>query len=174
VPRTRRKIIIFLIAVVLIALTVFFALRGKDIPYRDEIEKFSYKYGVDIYLVTAIIKAESDFDRYALSSAGAVGLMQVMPNTAEWLCENMELAYDYDRLFEAEFNINLGTFYMSYLLKSFELDFALAAYNAGEGKVREWQSRGIGIEDIPYAETREYVKRVKFFEKELKNAIYLY
>lgn len=103
---------------------------------------------MDPNLVKAVIKAESDFDPMAISSAGAVGLMQLMPKTAEQLN-----VFD---PFNPEENIEAGVRYLSYLLNSFkgDLKMSLAAYNAGENLVRRHKTIP------PIEETRHYIKRV--------------
>lgn len=116
--------------------------------FNDIIIKASAKYGVDPALVKAVIMAESGYNHMAVSKKGAVGLMQLMPATANDL--------GVDDLFDPEHNINAGVRYLKKLLKQFEGDIslALAAYNAGSRNVRKFQ----GIP--PYKATRFYVKKV--------------
>jgi len=106
------------------------------------------KYHVDAALIHAVIKQESCYDRFALSPAGAEGLMQLMPDTAK--------RFSVSNSFIAKQNIMAGTQYLAWLLKRFKgnIRFALAGYNAGEGKVDRYK----GIP--PYKETRNYVKKV--------------
>ena len=125
-------------------------------------------------LIHAIIRQESEFYSGARSSAGALGLMQIMPNTAKYLARSMGLKYDKRRMLTDEvYNIRLGTKYVQELLKSFRgsLVLSIAAYNAGPGSVKRWiKSYGdprrmgidplVWIEMIPYDETRNYVSRV--------------
>ena len=116
--------------------------------YAEEISRASQKYNVDYNLVKAVIKAESNFNPKAVSRTGARGLMQLMPGTADYL--------QVDDSFHPEKNIDGGVRYLRYLLNLFNdnLQFALAAYNAGENAVL--RHRGIP----PYQETRTYVQRV--------------
>ena len=93
--------------------------------------------------------------------------MQITDKTAIWLCELLGEEYSEKKMFEEDFNIKLGTFYLSYLINKFEnLNTALASYNAGEGIVRGWlvgkqfSTDGVTIDNIPYKETRNYVKKV--------------
>ncbi|MEM7582577.1 MAG: lytic transglycosylase domain-containing protein [Acidobacteriota bacterium] len=122
--------------------------RLDDIPYGALIREAAERHGVDGLLVAAIIKAESSFDPCAISTRGAVGLMQVMPATAGGL--------DLDQLTEPERNIDLGTQYIRYLLKLYEgnLELALAGYNAGPTNVRRFG----GLP--PFRETQRYVEKV--------------
>ncbi len=137
-------------------------------PYRELVAAS----GLDETLVYALIKAESGFDEDAVSRAGAVGLMQLMPATAEFICRREGIAYDRERLTEGEYNLKIGCAYLSYLLDRFpKEETALAAYNAGEGTVSDWlkdeslSSDGMTLSRIPYAETEGYVKKIKKYKK---------
>ncbi len=142
--------------------------------YYDLIDKFAKKLKLDPALIFAIIREESRFDRLAVSPAGAMGLMQLMPNTAKREAKKISINLINDRdLFEPDKNIYIGAFYLSKLINEFDnVVFAIAAYNAGEAVVNSWirENRYDGIdefiEDIPYGETRTYVKRVltSYFE----------
>ncbi len=125
--------------------------RGTDLtrgPYADLINAISAEHGVDPLLVKSIIRAESNFDRRAVSRKGAQGLMQLMPDTA--------FRYAVRNSFDPEDNIRGGVQYLRFLHETFpdQLSFVVAAYNAGENAVLRHE----GIP--PYAETREYVRRV--------------
>ncbi len=117
-------------------------------------------------LLEAVILTESKFDEKAVSHVGAVGLMQLMPETAQWISEESGLPAD--ELSQPEQNIPLGAWYINYLLKKYHNNevLALAAYNAGRGNVDEWiqkegWSEGFSDPDqIPFPETREFVKAV--------------
>ena len=125
--------------------------RNEGQPYRLEtlITHFAQKFKLDRSLVKAVIKAESDFDPQVVSSQGAQGLMQLMPETAREV--------GVSNPFDPSESIYGGSFYLRKMLDSFDqnLDYALAAYNAGPGAVRKYG----GIP--PYAETQNYVRRVK-------------
>ncbi len=116
--------------------------------FDEIIKKASKKFGVDEQVIAAVINQESSFDRTAVSSAGAQGLMQLMPATAESL--------GVDNPFDAEQNIMAGTKYLRQKLDEFggSLPLALAAYNAGSGAVNKYG----GIP--PYKETQNYVSKV--------------
>ena len=125
--------------------------------YEGLIQQASDKFSVDPYLVKAVIKAESDFDYQAVSSKGAQGLMQLMPETAD----DMEVADP----FNPEENIFGGTRYLSLLLERYDNDknLALAAYNAGPERVEEYK----GIP--PFTETQQFIKRVLYYYKAYQN-----
>lgn len=128
----------------------------------------SDKYGVDPFIVLSIMREESRFDTQARSQAGALGLMQLMPQTAYAIDKKVNLNIkSHDHIFDIKANIHLGSYYITSLLKEFgSLPPAIAAYNAGEDVVRGWQRAGNYksldefIEDIPYEETKNFTKRV--------------
>src|SRR5207244_1238094 len=125
-------------------------------------------------LLLAIVRQESAFAPDAMSRVGARGLMQLMPGTASGVAKKMELPYSLDRLTsDGIYNLTLGRFYIEGLIDDFGGSYALAiaAYNAGPGRVRQWlrdfgdpRGRDIGMVDwielIPFNETRAYVQRV--------------
>ncbi|MBO7187575.1 MAG: lytic transglycosylase domain-containing protein, partial [Clostridia bacterium] len=131
---------------------------------------YSQKNDLSPYLVYAVILAESSFNKNVVSSAGAVGLMQVMPSTAKFIAKNLgEIEYD---LFDAKTNIKFGTYYLRYLLDKFSvLETALLAYNAGEGTVKNWLKNseyskdGVSIFNVPFKETREYLEKILKYQK---------
>ncbi len=139
--------------------------------YWDSIVTYSKKYGQDPFFIAAIIREESQFQPVALSPAGARGVMQVMPQTGEWVARNANVAgFDRSRLFEPDMAINVGTWYIGHLMKRFRNDplYVAAAYNAGPEAVSSWLSRNgsasverdVFVESIPFSETRGYVKKV--------------
>ena len=142
-------------------------------PYRPTIENYSARWKVDKFLTIAVMKVESNFTEAAHSSSGAVGLMQIMPETAAWIAYQLgeepdKVAENIDNLREPETNIRYGTWYLAELEDEFNGNdvLALAAYNAGRGNVHEWIEKNhwsenfSAVDEIPYAETRDYVKRV--------------
>ncbi|MDP3058825.1 MAG: lytic transglycosylase domain-containing protein [bacterium] len=137
-------------------------------PHGELIESYAAAADVDPLLVAAIIYVESGFNTRAVSSKGARGLMQLMPKTAIWLAEEIgEQGFELEKLFDAETNIMLGTFYLSSLLRQFgSLPVALAAYNGGRGNVKiwltekHWTGLRADVAQIPFAETRHYVEKV--------------
>ena len=151
-------------------------------PYRSTLENYSSRWKVDKFLAVAVMKVESNFSEEAHSQSGAVGLMQIMPETAAWIAYQLgeppeEVADDINNLRDPETNIRYGTWYLAELKDEFKGNdvLALAAYNAGRGNVHDWIEKNNWSENfsdvnkIPYAETRDYVKRVlhcreKYFE----------
>jgi soluble lytic murein transglycosylase-like protein len=119
---------------------------GPTVPYGDLIDKYSKLQGVDARLVRAMIQVESAYKQAARSRKGAMGLMQLMPETAR----QYAVADPYD----PETNIEAGIKHLKSLLARMPVDLALAAYNAGEAAVQKF--RGIP----PYPETRSYVSRI--------------
>lgn len=134
--------------------------RKYGIKYRKDIERIANEVGIESNLVMAICKTESSFRSSVVSKANAIGLMQILPSTAEWVCEQNGLDYSYEKLFDYEFNAKVGCFYLKYLQNKFPFEWAIVAYNAGENKVSEWIDRGLDVDEIPYKESREYLKKV--------------
>lgn len=139
--------------------------------YENIVKSFSYKFSVSENLIFATIKVESNFNEKAVSSAGAVGLMQIMPRTADFIAKLLGENNSYD-LTDYKTNINFGVYYLSYLLKKFSVkNTAICAYNAGESVVNKWLKDkrcsldGKSLEYIPYKETREYLVKILSAEK---------
>ena len=136
-------------------------------PYSEYVTKYSTEYGVPEYIIYSTIKVESSFNSNAESSAGAIGLMQIMPDTFEWLVSLTKDGYEKGMLYDPETNIKYGTYYLSYLyLKYNDWKTVYAAYNAGPSAVDEWLAKPEYTDDagklkkIPFAETEKYVKKV--------------
>ena len=176
--RERKKTSVLFATVVLICVfAIYFASQIEPVkkkfiypyPYQDLVVAYAEANGVSSSLVASVIMHESKFRNDVCSPRGAVGLMQIMPATAEWIAGELEDAsFSVARLSEPEMNIRYGTWYLAHLLREFEGNqvLALAAYNAGRGTVHEWMTEEdwdmgfSNIEEIPYSETRLYVKRV--------------
>lgn len=138
--------------------------------YTESVEKYAETYQVDPYFVYAVIHSESHFNPEAVSKVGASGLMQLMPDTFDWLKtrlkENRPLQYHPD-VFDPEINIQYGTYMLSLLLEEFgDRDVAIMAYHAGRGNVAKWlknpkySADGKTIHTIPYEDTEDYVHHV--------------
>ena len=139
------------------------------LDYGEYVYKYAEENDVDPYLIFAIIKAESNFSRNIESSSGAIGLMQLMESTAvEKANEIGEEVVVKEALFNPEINIKIGTSYYAYLIKHYKGNehLALAAYNAGIGNVDRWikegtiKEDGSDLENIPYKETNNYVRKI--------------
>ena len=138
------------------------------LKYDDTIISAANEAGVSPSLVAGVILAESGFNPEAKSEVGALGLMQLMPDTAWWIAESHQIEVaraDNLRLQEPELNIYLGAYYLAWLLQRFDNKNveALAAYNAGQHEVDSWieeQGQPLTVEKIPVLETRFFVKKV--------------
>lgn len=165
------------VLIILLLISAFFYTGGMDrvlkiicpFDYKLEISKGAATYNLDPYLVAAVVKTESDFDKDA-SSGVANGLMQITDATAEYVAEKTE--YDFDKRLEPDTNIMMGCYYLSYLIGRFsDTDTALAAYNAGPRTVDGWLSDtkyskdGKTLGEIPYKETRDYLIKVKLYKR---------
>ena len=148
------------------------------VKFHDQIETACEIYDVDQAVVFSLINVESHFNKNALSSKGAVGLMQVMPSTAQGLAKEIGVEGEYD-LQNPDDNIMFGTYYISKLIDKFEiLETALAAYNAGPTNVTNWlndekySDDGSSLKNIPFEETKNYVERFKtnynYYSKKIK------
>lgn len=137
--------------------------------YREIVNEYAAKYKINPYLMLSLIREESFFDNTAVSSTGALGLMQLMPETAALMDNNF---IGREALFEPEYNISLGVKYFAHLMKIFNGNEALCvlAYNSGPGSVQRWlknmQINGDSkdfdefVENVPYSETANYIKKV--------------
>jgi soluble lytic murein transglycosylase len=137
------------------------------LPYEEEILRRSRERELDPALVAALIHQESTFNPEAVSVAGAMGLMQLMPGTAREVGQKLYAAFNESRLFNPEVNINLGTYYIRQLLHMMDgdVELAVAGYNGGPYRIRRWRASSTlpkdeFIEAMPLSETRGYVKRV--------------
>lgn len=140
-------------------------------PYQNLVYHFALENEIDPFLVAGVIRTESKFIAQARSPKGALGLMQMMPETANWVAGQLEYTdFEVSQLENPEMNIRLGTWYLSSLKREFKGNeiLALAAYNGGRGNVRQWMNQYgwtmnfSDIEQIPFRETREYVGKVLY------------
>ncbi len=140
------------------------------IHYQQEIARVADRYHLDPYLVAAVVRTESDYDPKAVSHAGAVGLMQLMPDTATWVTGLDAWKGPSDpALTDVNDNLELGACYLAYLTQRFAGDLlaALAAYNAGQGVVDSWLASGdhkaLQFADIRFGETKAFVQKVQHY-----------
>lgn len=145
--------------------------RHYPLVYRSLIEKYAEEYNLSPAYVSAIIRNESSFDPKAESGAGARGLMQLMPDTAEWIARKLQVSgYAFERMLDPESNIRFGCWYLNYLSRLFRGDpvAVTAAYHAGQGQVKIWLSDPALSEDgytitlpsLPEGPTKNYVGKV--------------
>ena len=163
-------LVIFFIGILMLYNNLdFFWRQLYPLKYQNLVFKYAQFYDNDPYLVTAIIYRESRFNPNAVSNKGAIGLMQIMPETAEWIAENLNLNnFDVDDLYIPETNIKFGNWYLDNLFNEFDgnLVLVLAAYNGGRGNVNKWIKEGKfrgevqEIDLIPFPETRKFVSNV--------------
>ncbi len=153
--------------------SVFDHRQRFPMPYREAVLRQTFAIGLDAAYVYGLIRQESRFIMDARSHVGAAGLMQVMPATARWTAKKIGLAdFKPGDIHERDTNIAIGTGYLKLVLENFEgsMSLAAAAYNAGPGRARRWRAPDDGngpvlegaiwAENIPFSETRDYVKRV--------------
>ncbi len=165
--------------ILLLLCFVFFAIQTTwlwqlmyPIKYEEEITKYTQQFDTDPFLVLAIIQVETRFKEDIISKKGAIGPMQIMPDTAIWIIEQGDFSpYSMEYLSKPEVNIALGSWYLSTMYKQYNQNIlaTIAAYNAGPGNVNKWLVEGVwdgtsdNIYQIPYGETRHYIQRVLFF-----------
>jgi soluble lytic murein transglycosylase len=157
----------------------FMAAGGEQLPreilttifplaFWDLIRKYSTQRDLDPYLIAALVAQESTFVPTVRSHANAYGLMQLVPPTGRTYARKLKLRYSLGLLTTAEPNIRMGVAYFADKIREFgSVHLALASYNAGESAVRRWMAERSSslpqdefIDDIPYPETQNYVKRI--------------
>lgn len=135
--------------------------------YSESVEKYAVEYDVPESVVYAVIKTESGFTPDAVSLKGAIGLMQITPDTFDWLCSKTGGEANALLLYEPDTNIRYGTYFLSLLHNEYKAwDTVYAAYNAGRGRVNSWlaseeYNNNGRLKNIPYEETASYVKKVE-------------
>jgi len=171
--RKKRIYALMLLAILLI----FFVYSDKigeilyPVHYKEEIARSAAKYNVDPLLIAAIIRVETNFKPNETSKKGAIGIMQLMPDTAKWVKESGDFRGKADDQRNVAVDIDMGAWYVSWLLNHYNgnLNFTIAAYNAGQGNVNKWRSNGVWdgsketIGNIPFGETRHYIQRVLYY-----------
>ena len=177
--RQRRRAFFAILATalaVLLALGAWALLgRGGKSPferypmrYEAEIRAVAEEFSLDPAYVASVVLAESSFDAEAVSSVGAIGLMQIMPATGEWIAGKLDEAFDAQRLYEPEVNLRYGCWYLRFLLDRYDGDMRTAstAYHQGQGRVDEWlqdpqySQDGRTLTAISSAVTDTYVSRI--------------
>ena len=175
--KNKYKIIIGTVIIVLIIAILFVIFKDKLLKilypktYSEIVSVYAEEYDVEENLIYAVIKAESNFESQAVSNRDAIGLMQIVEETAIDVAKKNNIDIDTENIEEEildiDNNINIGTKYLSTLLTQYgNIEVALAAYNAGIGTVNNWiekqviQADGSDIENIPYKETNNYVRKI--------------
>jgi len=137
------------------------------LPYQAQLRRESEKNGLDPMIVAGLIRQESTFQADVISYANAYGLMQLLPRTAKLMAKQRRVKYAKNKLFDADYNIELGTYYFKGLVDlTGTPEYALAAYNAGEDRIALWKSERTYeeipelVESIPFSQTRDYVQIV--------------
>lgn len=170
-------IAVFILAAALAA-TLFVLLRkpaeeSYPVEYSELVKRYSEENGVPPALTASVIFAESSYRPDVVSSAGAIGLMQIMPDTGEWIAGKYDEEFAIENLYDPETNIRYGTWYLGFLLARYDgnTDCAVAAYHAGQGNVDKWlsdgnySSDGVTLENIPFESTATYVQRINKYLK---------
>jgi soluble lytic murein transglycosylase len=147
--------------------------RILPLKYQDTVEKYAKIYELEKSMVNAVIFCESHFETEAVSSANAKGLMQITDETGWWVAQQMGMNPDLIDLSDPDTNIRIGCWYLNWLMTKFDgvKETALAGYNAGHGNVQNWladeemSKDGITLEEIPYEETKIYVKKVQLAQR---------
>lgn len=163
-------LLIFILAFIILLFIFGLVMYGTNsfpVEHGNLIEQYAQEYGVDPSLIAGIIKTESNFREDVVADDGGMGLMQLMPDTAKWSCEKLGLKYDPEALLDAEENIKVGTYYISYLIGRFQnTDLAVVAYNGGLKNVDQWLKDGTitwdrkTMKNIPFPITRKYIEKV--------------
>lgn len=168
-------IIILLVAIISIITLKNFNIEEKILrkiykkQYSEYVEKYAKEYNIDECFIYSVIKAESNFEQDAVSSSGAIGLMQLMQETAMEVAKKENIKFEKgETLYNAEQNIKIGTAYLKGLMEMYNQNYLLAitAYNAGIGTVEKWikegtiKKDGSDVENIPYKETNMYVRKI--------------
>lgn len=173
--KNKKILVCGLVILILIVFLIIFKDKIQKIfypkTYEEIVSIYSDEYGVDENLIFAVIKAESDFQEDAVSHKDALGLMQIMKETAEDVARKYNIEIDFNNsekeILKIQNNIKIGTKYLAVLLEKYKnKEVAVAAYNAGIGTVDNWIEKGIiksdgsDIENIPYKETNNYVRKI--------------
>ena len=148
--------------------------------YREELLAASAEFEIDPCMLAALVYCESSYQADAVSHVGAIGLMQIMPETGQWLSGKVDLEGEYatERLYEPEVNLRLGCWYLDYLYDRYDGQWqeALTAYIAGQGQVDKWlkdpelSADGKHLDVIPGQDVKEYAAKVMRIHENYKTA----
>ncbi len=159
--------IILILFLLIVSVNMFINIK-RALKYYPTIEKYCKRYKVDPLLAVSVIKAESNFNPTAKSKKGAMGLMQIMPQTGKDVAEKYLNRTDFteEKLYDPDYNIMTGVYYIKILSDMFEenTNLILASYNAGLGNVQKWRIENPIIEydpdEVPFKETKKYVAKI--------------
>ena len=173
--KTIKTLLIFLASIILF-FAVYKVLNIEEIilkhlypiKFKEQVYEYSKELDIDPMLTLAIIKTESNFKEDAVSSSGAIGLMQLMERTAKEQARKLNIEYSKEILYSSDINLKIGLNYFNTLLDYYNQNYilAFAAYNAGLGNVQKWindgtiKPDGSDIENIPFKETNMYVRKI--------------
>ena len=168
-----KKVLRLFVMIFILSILMSYAIGIVEVKYKEEIDECAKLYGLDENLIYAVIFTESKFNPLAESDKGAMGLMQITPDTALWCAGKLGDELLASEITVPEINIKVGCFYLDYLIKRYggEETAALAAYNAGAGNVDEWLCNekyspdGKKIENTPFTETTDYIKKISLYKK---------
>ncbi|MCY6354947.1 lytic transglycosylase domain-containing protein [Clostridium sp. ZS2-4] len=165
-----RGLVVIIILIVIIMNAKAIGRKIYPIKYDNYIKKYSVKYNFNPYVIAAVIKTESNFNKDARSKKNAIGLMQMTPSTAKEVSQKMGIKdFEVEMLYDPELNIDMGCWYLNDLREEFgaNMELILAAYNGGRGNVKKWlkdekkSKDGQNLHYIPFEETDKYIKKVK-------------
>ena len=175
----KRNIILICIILAVLAFIVWYFVNEKNqhdrqvanypVAYTELIKKYAEEFSLNPYLVLSVMRCESSLDPNAVSHRGAVGLMQLMPDTGAWAAHKLGLddSYSEEVLTDPEWNIRLACWYIRFLCNRLGEDdkTVIAAYNAGHGNVQKWLENPEYASDgklnvIPYEATEQYYEKV--------------
>lgn len=164
--------VVFIFMLSFINFSILFPLK-----YKNYILKYSNENKIEASFIASVIKTESRFDKNAVSSKGAIGLMQLLPSTAKWIYEKYYGSdFDEKMLFDPEINIRIGTKFLYELFEKYnDKVMVLACYNAGEKVAKDWLKENSALEktQIKYKETQNYVSKVLSCDKIYKIRLFL-
>lgn len=169
-----RKITAVFLIFVILAGTSFGILRHLyPKRYSEIVEKYSNEFSIDENLIYTVIHTESGFDPQAVSSVGAIGLMQITEETFDWIKWRLnDEETEFEDLYDPDTAIKYGTYLLSFLFNDLKgIGETAAAYHAGRAKVKSWLSNpeysddGITLSQVPTPETRHHVKKIKMTYK---------
>jgi len=165
----KKIILISIVGVIIVSVIALFFIVFFPLKFKTSIVKYSERYDLNMSLVASVINVESGYKEDCVSRVGAMGLMQLMPKTADECARKLGLNIDEKQLFDCDINIELGCYYLKYLIDLYDGNIinALSAYNWGLSNVNNWLALGNvdndgNITNLPVKETKNYLRKIKF------------